>query len=118
MSLDGISKKSVPPALRLASTNAKPANTEAGSRRPSADDTRLAGAARPTEPALQSDPAAQAARRYPRFVPSAHATQVVLDLLLISETQGIVLFLIYGRLGLESITQAAVVVGFSVMVVS
>jgi len=56
--------------------------------------------------------------RYPRFVPSAHTTQVVLDLLLITETQGIVLFLIYGRLGLESITQAATVVGFSVMVVS
>lgn len=121
MSFDGISKKSVPPALRLAATNPKPLNVDAKARRTSAEDQRLAGTARPGDlggQTVPSDGTAQAVRRYPRFVPSAHATQVVLDLLLISETQGLVLFLIYARLGLESIGQAAVVVGFSVLVVS
>ncbi len=122
MSTDGISKKSLPPVLRLAATNSNAANADTNARRAPADDARLAGGSRTvdavTEPAAEPEISSQSARRYPRFVPSAVVTQVVLDLLLISETQAIVLFLIYSRLGLESLTQAAVVIGFSVLTVT
>jgi len=118
MSLDGLSKKNVPPALRIASTNAKLTSLEASERRPAAEEKRPGRAARLSKRAVRLDAGLQAARRYPRFVPSAHVTQVVLDLLLISETQALVLFLIYGRLGVESIAQAGVVVGFSSITVS
>lgn len=117
MSLDGVSANSVPPVLRLAATNVKPAVPDATSRQPTNDDNRPVRGLHAAEPDIHADRPGQPPRRYPRYVPVANVSQLLLDLLLIGSTQAGVLLLIYERLGFERLEQAAVVVGFSVIVV-
>ena len=115
MSLDGVSPKGVPPVLTLAASNAKPA--EAAPRRALKDELRLARTQRPAEPGEQVETVTQTGRRYPRYVPAANISQLLLDIVLTSVAQASVLFLIYDRLGLEGVLQAATVVSFSVLII-
>ncbi len=55
-----------------------------------------------------------AQRRYPRYVPAANLSQCLLDLALIGGSQVVVLSLIYSRLALVGLVQAAAVVGISI----
>jgi sugar transferase (PEP-CTERM system associated) len=113
MSLDGVSRKSAPPVLRLATTSTKPADPTL--RRPSGDEPRSGLPHRQTE--SQDNNIVQTGRRYPRYVPAANLCQLLLDLALIGAAQATVLMLIYARLGLEGPAQAMLVIGFSVVVV-
>lgn len=112
MNVEGVSQKNVPPVLRLAATNGSAAVSNASPRRSSGEDSRAV--TKPKEIAPTSD-TAEAQRRYPRYVPSAAVAQLLLDLLLVGAAQASVVFLIFDRLGLESIVQAGLVVSFSVL---
>jgi len=116
MSLDSVSPKQ-PPALRLATTNAKPVAQDAQSRRPQLDEPRAAQSVRQAEVTRKAEATSPSSRRYPRYVPAANISQLLLDVALISAAQTTVLLLIYDRLGLSGPIQASVVVGFSVLVV-
>jgi len=116
MSVDGVSPKVAPPGLRLATTNARPVGSDSSLRGSATDDTRLARAQRRQELDDANEQPAQTARRFPRYVPSADISQLLLDVLLIAATEASVLLLIYDRLGFEGLGQAAVVVCFSVVV--
>ena len=115
MSLDGVSRKSVPPSLRLATTNAKLAPTESLQRRPVEEKRPIPIGQLESPRPIETPPAAQ--RRYPRYVLAANTAQLLLDILLLASTQTTVFLLIYQRLGLERMSQAIVVVFFSVPVV-
>src|ERR1700742_198612 len=68
--------------------------------------------------ALDADTAnakAQAKQRYPRYIPSATVTQLLVDLLLIAGSQAAVLTLIRSRLDITSAAQTFMVVGFSTL---
>jgi len=114
MSVDGVSPKVAP--LRLATTNAKAVTPDSGPRHPVGSETRVVRAERRPELDSSREHPVQTARRYPRYVPSADISQLLLDVLLISATQAGVLLPIFDRLGFEGIGQAAVVVCFSVVV--
>ena len=114
MSLDGVSPKSVPPSLRLAATNAKPVNADHAQRRAKVDDDWLVRSAGAQESNRRTESPQTVARRFPRYVLAANIAQLLLDMVLITATQATVLLLIYNRLGLEHMTQAAVIVCFSV----
>jgi sugar transferase (PEP-CTERM system associated) len=58
---------------------------------------------------------AAAKPRYPRYIPSANVTQLLLDLVLIASSQTAVLTLIRSRLDLVSLPEAFTVVGFSTL---
>lgn len=115
MSLDGVSSKGVSPALRLAATNVKPLPSEPAHRRSPIDDNRPSRDPQPQE--TQTEISQQASRRYPRYVPAANISQLLLDVLLIAGGQASILLPICTRLGLEGIGQATVVVSFSAVFV-
>ena len=116
MSLDGISPKTATPVLRLAATNPKPVKVDATQRR-ALDEPRAPHAIRQSEPNAKDYSASQTNRRYPRYVPAANISQILLDAILIGAAQSTVLFLIYDRLGLAGPMQAGVVASFSVVLV-
>jgi len=116
MSLDGVSPKVAPPALRLAATNAKPVVSDSSLRRQPGDDKRGARGVPTQESDSATNHPSQTARRFPRYVPSADVSQLLLDVFLIAATQASVLLLIFDRLGFQGTGQAAVVVCFSVVV--
>ena len=113
MSLEGASHKSATPVLRLASSK----DTEHTARRVSNDEARLGRGARPSEVADATDALNPEVRRYPRYVPAANVFQMLLDIVLMAGSQSVILFLIFDRLGLQSPTHAAFIVGCSVLLV-
>ena len=114
MSLDGVSQKGVTPVLRLSATNAEV--TDANKHRVQPHESRGVRGALLTKLNNRFEQLNHKVRRYPRYVPAANISQLLLDLLLIGSTQASVLLLIYGRLGLEAPEQAGVVVAFSVLI--
>jgi len=111
MSVDGVSSKNAPPVLRLATANSQPTASETSPRRVQSAEQRFTREPRSSV----SEPAASSlARRYPRYVLSAQSCQFALDFLLVGSAQAAIIFLIFDRLGLESLFQAGIVVAFSV----
>ena len=118
MSLDSMLPKAELPRLHLAATNTKTIGPEIALRRPATDDTReVKDCIRRLGPNREISQSQRTARRYPRYVPAADISQLLLDALLIGTAQTSVLLLIYDRLGLETMAQAGVIAGFSVIVV-
>ena len=101
---------------RLSSTSARALASDPAPRRTVEDEKRIARGQPPTQPSSQIDQSVKSPRRYPRYVPSAAASLLLLDLLLMAVAQASILLLIYGRLGLEGPAQAAAVVSFSVLI--
>ena len=116
MSLDGISPKSVSSPLRLAAANAKPLASEGMQRRPVVEDKWLARGVQVPESHRHTEKPQTVPRRFPRYVPTANVAQLLLDVVLIATTQATVLLVIYNRLGLERMSEAAVIVCVSIPV--
>lgn len=58
---------------------------------------------------------ASARHRYPRYIPSASVALLIMDLVLISTFQAVVIALIRTRLELNSLNEAFAVVGYSTL---
>jgi sugar transferase (PEP-CTERM system associated) len=116
MSLDGASPKSGPLSLQLVHTSNKSAAKDELTRRLERPDKRPDRDRHSQKSDNQSDNAEQSKRRYPRYIPAANVSQLLLDVVLIAAAQAAVFLLIYDRLGLVGMDQAGVVVCFSVVV--
>ena len=108
MSLEGASQNNTP--LKVSAQHL--GKIDAFIRRsPSGDSPSRAARYRVLLSAESSGPQ----RRYPRYVPAANIAQALLDLTLIGGAQVAVLSLIYSRLALVGLVQAAAVVGISII---
>jgi hypothetical protein len=109
MSLDGMSQNNTP--VNVSAQHL--AKIDAFVRRSASNDSPATRGSRPRIAAPAE--AIAAPRRYPRYVPAANVSQALLDLSLIGGSQLVVLSLIYRRLDLGGLVQAAAVVGFSLI---
>ena len=108
MSLDHVSQNATP----LNAPAQHPARIDAFVRRSTLNDSASVRAPRYRSSA--SNDIAAAPRRYPRYVPAANVSQALVDFTFIGGAQLAVLLLIYSRLALGGLLQAAAVVVISV----
>ncbi len=109
MSLDRVSQNDT----QISASTPHLAKADAFVRRSASNDSLSIRA--PRSRALPATGTLAAQRRYPRYVPAANLSQALMDLVLIGGSQMVVLSLIYSRLALVGLVQAAAVIGLSIV---